>query len=125
MSPWGTSPFLPKFILTRLSIWLKIALPMKKETKRNETTMTAREVAVLVEDFRSQFRVFGEDLSAVKRKVDALFEEVSKQKEEIFIIKADINIIKGDIKIMRVDIAEIKETLKDHTNRIAHLEVAK
>ena len=58
---------------------------MKKETKAR-TTMTAQEVAVLIEEFRSQFRIFGEDLSAVKNKVDAIFEEQGRQKEEIFII---------------------------------------
>ena len=95
---------------------------MKKDANKDKTTMTAQEVGVLIEDLRSQFRIFGEhlstvkeDLSAVKKKVDAIFEEAGRQKEDVFIIKSDIRIIKNDI-------AEIKETLKSHDKRIAHLE---
>lgn len=91
---------------------------MKKENPNDKTTMTVREVAVLIEDLRSQFRVFGEDLTAIKNKLNAVSEQVGRQEESIFVIRTDINIIKRDI-------AEIKETLKGHESRIARLETLK
>ena len=91
---------------------------MKDKTGKDKTTMTVREVAVLIEDLRSQFRAFGEKLSAVSNKVDMTYEEVGRQKE-------DISFIKTDIRIIKTDIAEIKETLKGHEKRIAHLETIK
>ena len=105
---------------------------MKKENPKDKTTMTTREVAVLIEEFRSQFRTFGENLSVVKDKLDALYEDVSKQKEDIFVIKADVNLlksdnksIKADIAVMKRDLAEIKELLKSHDSRVTHLEAVK
>ena len=102
---------------------------MKKETNKDKTTMTAREVAVLVEDFRSQFRIFGEDLSTVKQRVETIFEEQGRIKEAIFIIKADINVIKSDIKEIKArldriegDVKVIKEDLKVSDRRISRLE---
>ena len=48
---------------------------MKKNTKA-KTTMTANEVAVLIEDLRSQFKIFGEDLSEVKTKLNTMVEVI-------------------------------------------------
>ena len=86
---------------------------MKKDNKND--TMTAREVAVLVEEFKSQFRVFGESLDAVKSRLDSVFNQVGKLTE-------DVSIIKIDIKFIKADIAEIKNTLKGHDKRLTHLE---
>ena len=43
-----------------------------KKADKDKTTMTAREVAVLIEDLRGQFRVFGEGLTALREKVDSI-----------------------------------------------------
>jgi len=143
-----------KYGLTKSRKRFKIGFTfMKKESSKDKTTMTAREVAVLVEDLLSQFRVFGEglasireglstlkdkvesvreglstlkdkvesvreNLAALKDKVESIFEEQGRQKEDISIIKADIGVIKRDV-------AEIKEILKNHEERLTHLEVAK
>ena len=105
---------------------------MEKNSKKPKTTFTANEVAVLVEGLRSDFRVFGEDLSSVKKRLDMLFEELGKQKEDIFAIKTDIRIMKADIQklkedvgIIKIDVAEIKEAAKDHAKRLTHLEAIK
>ena len=102
---------------------------MKKKNNQDKTTMTAREVAVLIEDLRSLFRIFGEDLSAVKNRVDTIFEEQGKLREEIFIIKVDINVIKGEIKEIKIrldhlekDIHLMRDDVKIFDRRIAHLE---
>lgn len=112
---------------------------MKKNNRKEKTTFTAREVAVLIEELRGQFRIFGENLSAVKSKVEAIFEEQGRQKEEIFIIKTDINVIKTeikeikarldrveeDIRLIKNDISSIKENLKTFDKRISHIEAVK
>ena len=86
---------------------------MKKKPK--DTTMTAREVGVLVKDLLNQFRIFSEVLNAVRLKLDSIFDQVGKLTEDVFVIKADIG-------IMKADIAEIKSLLKGHEKRIVRLE---
>ena len=115
---------------------------MKKETK-DKVTNRDREFAVILEKVYSEIKVIGEDLTSVKARVEAIFEEQGKQKEELFIIKADIRIIKADIETMKVDIETMKveiETVKidlklvkkdvaeikeDFGKRLAHLEAIK
>lgn len=84
-------------------------------TMKDKEFSKDREFAVILEEIHSDFKVFAEDLSSVKKRLDMLFEEFGKQKEGIFEIKTDIRIIKSDI-------AEIKETLKTHDKRLTHLE---
>ena len=88
---------------------------MKNKADKDKTTMTAQEVAVLVEALRSEFRVFGEGLKAIKERVDSLFNQTGKLTEDVFMIKTDVRIIKTDI-------AEIKNALKGQDKRISHLE---
>ena len=59
---------------------------MKKDTK-DKTTMTAREVAVLIEDLRSQFRVFGEGLTGLREKVDSIANALANVIERITAIE--------------------------------------
>ena len=99
--------------------------PKKLKKLVSNDSFTANEVGVLVENLQSQFRIFGEDLSTIKEKVDIIFEEQGKQKEDIFIIKADVRIIKCDITILKSYVAEIKENLKDDSKRITRLETIK
>lgn len=112
---------------------------MKKDSKREKTTFTAREVAVLIEELRSQFRVFGEGQSALRDKVDTIMGMVAKNCEDIVMlnmrtdgIKTDINKINGklvqieeDIRIIKNDIRSIKEDIKTFDKRISHLETVK
>ena len=122
-----------------------MAFMMKKKVK-DKTTMTAREVAVLGEDFRSQFKVFGEGLDALKaklEKIDTRFNGLDTKVDRLDIrfngldtkvdsvytqvgkLTEDVGIIKVDIRTVKTDIAEIKETLKGHDKRLAHLESVK
>jgi len=56
---------------------------MKKETSKDKTTMTAREVAVLIEDLRSQFKTFGEGLATLREKVEGINEALGNTMERI------------------------------------------
>ena len=60
---------------------------MKKESKETKNTMTAREVAVLIEDLRSQFRIFGEGLTALREKVDSIANALANVIERITTIE--------------------------------------
>ena len=77
-----------------------------------------REFAVVLEKIHSDFKVIAEDLSSVKKKVEAIFEEQGNQKEVASIIKTDLRIIKTDL-------AEIKIALKDHAKRLSQLETVR
>lgn len=73
---------------------------IRKEERDNFT--------IVLEELRSDFRMFGEDLSMVREKGDATFEEVGKIKIEISEIKGEIGEIKGEIGEMKGEIGEIK-----------------
>ena len=66
---------------------------MKKKDPNKTETAFNREVKVLIEDFQSTFRVFGEGLSIVRgdlsnltKKVDVMWEAMGRQEENIFIL---------------------------------------
>ena len=77
--------------------------------------MKNSEVAVLIEDFQSQFRTFGERLDNVDRKIDIVTNQVGRLTEDMFIVKTDI-------RIMKTDIAEIKSMVHNHDKRISRIE---
>ena len=60
--------------------------------------MEDKHVKILLEDIRSQFRVFGESLDDTNRRVKATQEMVAKNTEDIEIIKSDIAFIKTELK---------------------------
>ena len=51
---------------------------MKKGAKKEEKTMPVREVTVLLEDIRSQFRTIIEDHQWMKKRLNATFEQTGK-----------------------------------------------
>jgi len=89
-----------------------------KKTFKGEESNKDREFGVILERVHTDIKIIIEDLTAVKKKVDAIFEEQGREREDMFIIKADIRAIKTDI-------SAIKEALKNHDKRIANLEVVK
>jgi|GEM_PF-6289709 hypothetical protein len=60
-----------------------MGIVMKKESPKDKTTMTAREVAVLIEDLRSQFRTFGEGLVSLREKVEGINDALGNAMERI------------------------------------------
>ena len=59
---------------------------MKKASGKDKT-MSTREVAVLIEDLRSQFRIFGEKLKSMDDKLDSTIGMVAKNTEDITWLK--------------------------------------
>ncbi len=105
--------------------------------------------AALLEDVNSNFRVFAENLTIVRDKVDAhhvelgrmnesftelkigqnlLIEDVAVLKEDVAVLKEDVSSMKQDISslnerqdVMQADIKEIRLELKSIKNEMAEL----
>ncbi|MBU0897493.1 MAG: hypothetical protein KKB76_07735, partial [Candidatus Omnitrophica bacterium] len=54
-----------------------------KTKKTPKTNFTAREVTVILEDIRSQFRAFGEGLKALSTKVDGIAANQARTLEKV------------------------------------------
>ena len=83
----------------------------------SKDNFSPREVAVIIENFQSQFRTFGEGMDAMRAKLNSTFDHVGRLTEDMFVVKTDIRIMKNDI-------AEIKVLLRDHDSRLTKLESA-
>lgn len=68
-----------------------------RETKRDQYT-------IVLEDLRSDFRVFGEALQFTNQKIDRL-----EQKVDVL----DVN-----VQILKADVSEMKIMLRDHGQRL-------
>lgn len=88
-------------------------------------TFTANEVMILLEDIKSDFRVVkelvldhGEQLKALRERVDALFEQVAENTMAINMLQQDVAEIKKELIIMnrkldnKVDIKEHRQLSK-------------
>lgn len=60
--------------------------------------MDDNKVAVLLEDLRAQFRVFGEGLQLINEKVDSGLKEV---KDEIGSLKSDVNGLRAEVSNLK------------------------
>jgi chromosome segregation ATPase len=55
----------------------------RKTTSRSRSSSATRQVAVLLEDVRSQFGVFGEALHGLRETVERQFEQIERRFEQI------------------------------------------
>ncbi|MFH1402534.1 MAG: hypothetical protein ABIG87_02845 [Patescibacteria group bacterium] len=85
-------------------------------------------VAIILEEVRSNFSVFGEVLSGfgeklehVRQKGDATFEEVGRIKGELVLIKDDIVEMKGELVLIKDDIVGIKGEMKKMNGRLDNI----
>jgi len=77
----------------------------------NKNAYMDREFGVILEDIRSDFKVFGETLLEVKKKGDDTFEVVGELKEDVAILKEDVSILKEDVSILKEDVSILKEDM--------------
>ena len=87
-------------------------------TKRTKSEESRDQYTVVLEDLRSQFKVFGEgldavraDLNEVRKQGDATFEAVGELKEDVAVLKEDVAILKEDVTVLKQDMQEVKEEL--------------
>ena len=80
--------------------------------------------AVVAEDLQGQFKVFGEQLTGVERKVDLLAEDMDQVKSDIVDMKRDIKEIRGDITEIngKLDKKADKDITDSHEERIVKME---
>ena len=65
-------------------------------------------VAILLEGLKSDFKIFGESLAAVREKGEATFEEVGYLREDVNVLKTDVAELKTDVAELKTDVAELK-----------------
>ena len=81
------------------------------ENKPKKEYNKDREFGVILEKIHSEFKAFGDGLSALRAKVDAIFEMTGKNTEDIAFIKTDLRIIKNDLKGFEKRISSLEETV--------------
>jgi len=81
---------------------------------------------VLLEDIRSQFKAFGENLELVKEKGDATHEQVGTLSEKLEAVKVKtdatyekVGELAEDVDTIKVEIISINEELKKNTHELA------
>ena len=60
--------------------------------------MATDPIAVILEDLRSQFKVFGEGLQGVDEKVTRIRDDIERIQEDLAFIKMDLSWIKNELK---------------------------
>ncbi|OGX34385.1 MAG: hypothetical protein A3C36_00340 [Omnitrophica WOR_2 bacterium RIFCSPHIGHO2_02_FULL_52_10] len=100
--------------------------------KKRSDTFTAAQVGVLVEDFRSQFRVFGEGMDllnnrfgGLERRVDGIanrledvrinqamtLERVTRLEISVTGLKSDVSVLKSDVSGLKSDGTSLKRDM--------------
>lgn len=70
-------------------------MPKPERTKKQEH---CDQYAVVLEDLRSEFRVFGEGLGAARETSKSTFEAISETKEDMQEVKEELHIIRNELK---------------------------
>ena len=93
---------------------------------KDKTTMTTSDVGVLIESFRSEFKIFGEGQDSLKDKVESsrgmiarIMEDNTRQDVKLSVIENNITKIDGKLAQIESDIKTIKT---DFGKRLTHLE---
>jgi hypothetical protein len=97
---------------------------MEKIAKEEIKEMAKDIAAVVAEDLQSQFKVFGEQLSDVEKKVDGLTEKVDLLTEDMDFVKGEVVEIRKRFKETDEDLVKKadKTVTDDHETRIIKLE---
>jgi DNA repair ATPase RecN len=81
-------------------------------------------VAILLEDLRSQFRIFGEDLESVRRKGEATFSLIEQLQKKVDGVTLEMGWVKAELQLVKLELAELKKlfTRKAEIERLEALE---
>jgi len=109
LEPYLLFPEKSKLNLTRFLTGIKIITV--KEAKMNKKILSKdKEFTIVLKGLRSEFRTFGEGLSALRAKVEAIFEMTGKNTEDTTFIKTDLRIIKNDLKGFDKRVSALEES---------------
>jgi len=78
------------------------------DNHKNKDEISKDHVAILLEGLKSDFKIFGESLAAVREKGEATFEEVGYLREDVNVLKTDVAELKTDVAELKTDVAELK-----------------
>jgi len=99
-----------------------------EEQTENKDFMPKAQVEIMLEDIRSDFKVFGEGLNDVRRElgevkgtVALILEDIDEIKSDIVEMKSDIVEMKSDIVEMKSDIVEIKSDIVEIKSDIVEI----
>jgi len=92
-----------------------------EEQTENKDFMPKAQVEIMLEDIRSDFKVFGEGLNDVRRELGEVKGTVALILEDIDEIKSDIVEMKSDIVEMKSDIVEIKSDIVEIKSDIVEI----
>lgn len=88
---------------------------MKKEPNKLKNERTRDEYTVVLEDLRSNFKVFGEGLSLVRDNVDTLGKKVDNLKTKVDVLDRKVDKIdsrlegvEGDLALLKGEVALIR-----------------
>ena len=82
-----------------------------KATGKDEYTVT--EVGTLIDQFRGEFKVFGENLTSVKEDVGTIKEQVAKNSEDAALLKTAVRSLSAKIEKLTESIERLIKTKAD------------
>ena len=85
----------------------------KKKGVIQKDEYTVTEVGTLIEEFRSEFKVFGEKLQANTEKLDATYEQVGKITEQMILLETAVRNVIARIEELTKGISELVKTKAD------------
>ena len=106
-------------------MWFSFTIVTMVKKANTKDTFTASQVGALIEDLRSEFRVFGDELKTVSTRLKAVEVNQARTLEKITSLEMRVTAIEVAIKEIRVDVAAIKNAIRSQDIRISHLETAK
>ncbi len=74
---------------------------MKNKTGKDKTTMTAGEVGVLIKGLRSEFRVFGDELKTITKRIEGMETTTARAWEKL--TEIDLRLIRVENKVEGID----------------------
>jgi hypothetical protein len=106
-----------------LKIGRSIISNMNNEEK-NQSLMPKDQVVVILEEIKSQNKIFGEKLSDVSEKVDLLVEDMDQVKSDMVDVKFRLKNVEESVKEIdgKLDNKAEKEIVDDQEKRIIKLE---
>ncbi|MDP3794449.1 MAG: hypothetical protein Q8R13_00775 [bacterium] len=81
----------------------KLRLPFQKMTGREKNY-----AAVILENVRDDFKIFGESLDVVKSDVQTLKRDMGTVKGDVQTLKGDMGTVKGDMATVKSELAQVK-----------------
>jgi hypothetical protein len=78
---------------------------------REDKPMEDVHVAALIEDFRGQFKVFGEALQAQRETLQAQNDKLDQLDTKVDSIAANVAVLKVDVAVLKDDMADVKARL--------------